>query len=218
MDELLVVYAVAEVTNALRETMHQELLEWPFQVNGEDLVDLNPSLWDQIKRIDKRPLRSDVLTEWQSSISEQWDSHEREIRRIMEIRRQQMERDFADRMKQMLTAELREQQVSFDHRLKELERLSQSGILERMRNEAERQRQKLEQGILFTEIQSEEEQKLREREWDLAHSHNEQMKNLLLRERERVINKLLPKKYKLETVNLQPLAVEYIVRDLGGQS
>lgn len=216
-DELLVVHLSVDVTNALRETVHQEIIEWPFQVNGDEIVDLEPSFWNQVSHLQRRPLRADALGTWQATLLDQWDSHEQAIRQVIKTRQKEMEVDFTDQMKRTLSQELREQQEGFAHRLRELERHGQSNILERMRKEAEKQRQRLAQGILFSEIQAEEEQKLREREWDLAHSHNEQMKSILERERDRVLKELLPKRYKLEMVNLQPLAVEYIVRDAGGQ-
>ena len=71
------------------------------------------------------------------------------------------------------------------------------------------------QPALFTEIQQEHQQRLQQLEWDLAHTYLERMKALVLSEQQRTLEQVLPRRYALATVDLQPLAVEYIVRSTG---
>jgi hypothetical protein len=85
---------------------------------------------------------------------------------------------------------------------------------------AERQRLKLLQPALFDEVRQEqllEQQRLDEMEWELEHTYIERMKQLVVREQERVLEKVLPRRYALATVDVQPLAVEYIVHHSGGE-
>jgi uncharacterized membrane protein YheB (UPF0754 family) len=133
-------------------------------------------------------------------------------------RRADFRQEFAQRMQQRHQEEARLEQAIFGGRLKELEQQKQPKYLEALERQIEQQRKRLLQPVLFAEIQQEQEQQrqyLRELEWDLAHSHLERMKQLVVNEQTRIIEKVLPKRYTLATVDVQPLAIEYIVRSTG---
>ncbi len=117
-------------------------------------------------------------------------------------------------MTERLKEETAEEKETFTSRLKELQQ--EPKWLEKQRAEMGRQKQRLRQGLLFDEVRVLEEQKLRDLEWEVMHSHIEQMKQLLERERDRMLEKILPKRFSLASVDLQPLAIEYIVSEKEG--
>jgi len=59
------------------------------------------------------------------------------------------------------------------------------------------------------------EQQRQELYYQQAYSHLALMKQLVERERERILQKVLPKRYALAAVDVQPLALEYIVPLVG---
>ena len=69
----------------------------------------------------------------------------------------------------------------------------------------------LEERGLFPEVQERMKRDIREHEWVVYHLHIEQAKRILRRERERMLENVLPSRYTLASLNLQPLALEYIV-------
>ena len=56
------------------------------------------------------------------------------------------------------------------------------------------------------------ERKLETAEWERQQSHIEQLKALLRIEQERTLDKILPRRYSLARVEIQPVAIEYIAR------
>ena len=120
-----------------------------------------------------------------------------------------------DLQRQRLQEEVRAEKANFQERLKELERQKQPRYLEALQKEIEKQRKRLLQPALFTEIQQEQQQRLQQLEWDQAHTYIERMKALVIGEQKRILEQVLPRRYALATVDLQPLAIEYIVRSAG---
>ena len=118
-------------------------------------------------------------------------------------------------MRERLQEEVRAETANFQERLRELDRQKQPRYLEALQREIDKQRRRLLQPALFTEIEQEQRQRLQQLEWDLAHSYLERMKALVLSEQKRILEQVLPRRYALATVDLQPLAVEYLVRGAG---
>lgn len=216
--ELLVLHLSLEANNALRETIHQDVLEWVYQVRGDELSAVDPSYWQQVRSLPRHELSAGALERWQRSVVDQWVSHRGLLEEHIHLNKPKLEAELADRMSDLLKEEQTRQKEAFGQRMRELDALRQPKALERLRKEVVKQRRQMEQLYLLPEIQAEEDQRLHEREWALAQAHHEQMKALLSEERKRVLDKLLPRRYQLENISLQPLAVEYIVRELkGGQ-
>jgi len=71
---------------------------------------------------------------------------------------------------------------------------------------------------LFEEVRQEQliqQQHVQELEWQLEHNHIDRMKQLVAAEQKRILKNVLPKRYALATVDVQPLTVEYVVRSTG---
>lgn len=213
IEQLLVLHLMLEVSNALRENVHQEVIIQPFQVSGDHLTGIVPELWQQVSHLERRALTHAGLSARLPGALDRWTNHELQIRDFITNRRKQLERDFAGRMSGRLKEETSREKARFTVRLREIQ--NEPRWLEKQRAELERQRQRLQQPALFDEIQSLREQQVRDLEWEVMHSHIEQMKELLVRERTRMLDVVLPKRFSLASINLQPLAVEYIVRDEG---
>ncbi len=128
----------------------------------------------------------------------------------------EMKADFDKRLKEYFSIEKTARKSEFDNRIKEIEKQKHPKAIERLIKQRDEQRKRLSHGILFADIQAEEEQKLKDIEWNLINTHVEQLRELLSREKERVVNGVLPKRFTLESINIYPLAVEYIVRSKEG--
>ncbi len=99
-----------------------------------------------------------------------------------------------------------------------MEQQQRPAYIKAMLRDIEEQRKRLMQPALFEELQSEREQQLslQELEWELhAKDYIERMKQMVMAEQQRIIEKVLPKRYALATVDLQPLAIEYVIRSTG---
>lgn len=209
ISEVLLLYLMLEVSNGLRESMHQEVLLLPFQVQGVHLTPMIEELWQRMSQMDRRPLSPSELSSHMPRLVDQWIGHELELREFIKSRKDAFQKDFEHRMMARLKDELDQETKSFNSRIKELKQ--EPKWLERQKAELERQRRRLLQPALFSEIQAVEEQRLKDLEWEVMHSHYEQMRQLLERERERMIKNILPKRFSLAHLDLQPLAVEYLV-------
>jgi ERCC4-related helicase len=215
LKEVLLLHLYLEVTNEFREVAHQEVIQVPFEVRGYHLHPLEQDLWARLESLPRTPLAQQDLHIWTEMVRDQWDEHQRQIRTLLTEQREHYHQEFAQRMQQRLQEEIRAETAAFQERLQELERQKQPRYLEALQQEIEKQRKRLLQPALFTEIQQEHQQRLQQLEWDLAHTYLERMKALVLGEQQRILEQVLPKRYALATVDLQPLAVEYIVRSAG---
>ena len=216
--DLLLLHLFLEATNQFREVAHQEVILLPFEVRGYTLYPLDGELWAQLRPLPRSPLSAQELAAHVPRVRDWWTAHEHGIRDIVKRQRDVYRGEFTRRMRERLQHEKREEQAAFKERLEELERQKQPAYLRRMQREMERQRRKLLQPALFAEerqAQLLEQQRLEEMEWELEHTYIERMKQLVVREQERVLEKALPRRYALATVDVQPLAVEYIVHSSG---
>lgn len=209
VNELLILYTTLEITNDLRETVHQEVSVTPFQVHGDHLTPLVDELWQQLSHLESHQVPAGQLASQVSRVTDQWIGHDQQLREFLKDQLNSYRTEFENRMAERLKEELAEEKAKFDSRLKELG--SEPKWLERQRAEMERQRLRLQQGALFDELRLQQEQKLKSLEWEVMHSHIEQMRQLLEHERDRMLEKILPKRYSLASVDLQPLAIEYVV-------
>ncbi len=212
--DLLLLSLFVEVTNQFREVAHQEVVLLPFEIYGYTLIPVNTDLWRELKHKKRFDLSAQELKSHIPRLRDLWTAHEHFIRELVKQKRDDYRVEFARRMRERLQDETRREREAFKERLAELERQKQPAYLQRMQREIERQRQKLLQPALFEEERQEQllaQRHLEEMEWELEHTYIERMKQLVIREQERVLQKVLPRRYALATVDVQPLAVEYVV-------
>lgn len=217
--DLLLLSLLLEVTNEFHEIAHQEVLLVPFEIHGNTLYEVEPALWQELKPLPRTMLSEEALKIQIPRIRSLWASHEQQIRDIVRQRRDGSRREFTQLLRSRLRQEQKQERAMFEERLRELERQKQPRYLLQLRREIERQRKKLSPQLsLFEDIQIEQletEQRLQEMEWQLEHNYIDRMKSLVQEEQTRIIQEVLPRRYALATVDVQPLTVEYIVRVSG---
>ncbi|HOC94203.1 MAG TPA: DISARM system SNF2-like helicase DrmD [bacterium] len=216
---VMVVYHTLQAVNTLRENIHSEVCASMFKVAGDRLSKMDEALVAQITALPTHKLGRNELSPWESRLRKLWLPHEEQIKTFLLELKKELKTDFDRRMKEFFSIEKSSRKTEFDNRIKEIEKQKHPKAIERLMKQRDEQRKRLSHGILFADIQAEEEQKLRDIEWNLINTHVEQLKELLSREKERIVNGVLPKRFTLESVDIHPLAVEYIVKSKeGGRS
>ncbi len=231
MHSILVLNLFLEVTNQFREVAHQEVITIPFDVKGNRLTDLPQRLWDTVKVYPRYTFEGDEFARQTDHVREFWLHHQDQIRNHIFVLRGQVQQDFEQRMQLRYDEEYVREQAVFAARLQELDRQREPKQLEALRQESEREQKKLRkimqerlQPTLLPEFdierlqkQTQSMQRIRELDFDMerAVEHIARMKDVVERERARVLEHVLPKRYALAAVDLQPLTIEYIVNSTG---
>ncbi len=217
--DIMLLHLLLEVTNKFHETAHQEVILLPFELHGPKLQKLEDEYWGQIQYLPRHGLSRPELEHWVPSVREYWSDHRRLIRSLIEKMREEKIQEFERIMQERGRQEVEEETKIFANRLKELEKQKQPPHLRRLQREIEQLEKKLRQRTLFAEYRQEEllqEQHLLELQWEKdATDHLERMKTHVTQEQERVLKQVLPKRYALANVDIQPLAIEYLVHAAG---
>lgn len=216
--KLLLVHLSLEVINAFREVAHQEIILVPYQVLGTHLVPLEPDFWEHQKHMPRFALTNAAMDHEVPVVREHWEAHQQALRALVSDQREALRQKFEEIMRQRLTEEAREEGTIFTGRLRELERMKQPQHLVALKREIARQEKKLLQPSWLEEIQQEQlvqEQHLADLKWQAEHTYLDNMKDLVVSEQKRVLEQVLPKRYTLAAVDIQPLTVEYIVHGTG---
>ncbi|MDQ0257511.1 superfamily II DNA or RNA helicase [Evansella vedderi] len=215
-NQILVIHYILEANNNLRENFHQEFISVPFQVSGEILIPLEKEFWNQIKNVPRNPLNIEELKKWRHQLSDQWMDFEPQLRQYLKERKLEAEVNINTHLKEMSRKVIKNESDRYDRRIKELRKSSQSNAQKKLLKEIEQQRGVLEQGSLFVEFDIEEKQKLRELELqlELIVQNYEYMRTVLEREKKRVIEHVFPKRFNLAHIDIQPLALQYIVNTM----
>ena len=213
IDKLLIMHILLEVTNQLREYVHEEVFQVRFKVSGEKLLSLENSLWNEIKSLPKEPLSDLELNRFAPTIKDNWVHFEEHLESHMNSLKAEYETEFASRMNERLKHELDQERTRFELQLKELNKRNQSTWRDRQRKELEKRKALAQQTEFFDEDKAIEDKRLEELSWQLDSIHTEQMKNILENEKNRILKEVLPRRYALANIDLYPLGVELIVRE-----
>lgn len=217
LEVVVLLHLILEITNELRETVHQEVLTVPYQARGDKILPLEQNLWQQVIHLPRRRLTTDELNQWQRKLKDLWLDHESDMNDYISQRRAELIEESVNNLRDRLEHELTTEKNNFDNRINEIRKSRYAREQDRLKKAIERQYQLLQQVSLFDFVESEERQKLRELEMqqDLINSNSELMLQLLEHEKKRVLESIIPKRFSLANLDLQPLAVEYVVRDGG---
>ena len=218
---VLLVHLFLEITNEFREVAHQQVLCYAFEVHGQRLDIYDEALVPALKQ--RFQLSSDLRDEKVPQIRELWLEHDPALREFIQKERDKYQEDFRQRMQRRRREEEIAEKQSLALRLKELDRMKEPRELSKLKRENEQLEKIIAQAAqpsLFVEFQQEQEQraaeakqKLEDNQWRIhAENYIERMKQLVNDEQQRILNKVLPKRYALATVDIQPLTIEYIVR------
>ncbi|MCY3019547.1 MAG: DISARM system SNF2-like helicase DrmD [Planctomycetota bacterium] len=212
LDCILVAHYLLEVTNGLKETAHDEVLTEILHVKGANLVPLEERLRDRVAEAARSALPQAELDSWLKRLRELWLSHQDNLADHLKKLQASQQADFTKKMKAAYQEAERNQKAVFAERLEEIKKRSASKYIQKLLQQQADQEHRLKQGFLFAEIQAAEQRRLDEIREQLAISHFEQMKHLIEQERDRVLKLVLPKRYELASVQVYPLAVEYLVQ------
>jgi hypothetical protein len=189
---------------------HAELLTLGFRAETGALVPLDDDATGEIVRASRAPLSPEAVSDLLGRVRLDWPEHRDELARVIAARRAELEVAFRAHLAAQLGAEIGTEREKFRARRKELASQRQPRALERLRREADAAERALTLSpYLFAEMQEAEERRLREIQWEIHRTQLDQLAELLDREEARVIDGLLPRRYAVASVDLQPIAVEY---------
>ncbi|WP_394866576.1 DISARM system SNF2-like helicase DrmD [Paraclostridium bifermentans] len=216
INELIQVDLLLEVTNKLREVIHQEVITLNYQCDGDNIIAIDESLKQYVTNIQKQKLTLDELDDRLDDIRYEWDEIKSDVRKEIQAFRDEKEAWF----KQTLEAKLKEdkelQKQIFDNRIKELKDEKLEKAKEKISKDLQAQTNDLQelQMSLIEDVEGKVKEQIKnlEVQRDLIISNKQIMKEILEKEKERVLTKVLPQRYSLNNIEVHPLAIEYIVK------
>jgi len=214
MYEVVVLQYLIECYNELREAVHQEVVAVPLAIDGKNISPLIPELWTKIRDMNGEPLGQTDLQEWLPKIRKQWTSIEEYLAANLRDHKKGLAKDFEVRIAKYRKAEESRTKKSYQQRLDELKRRTETDYITRLRGELNRERNELQQATLFADIERDRADRLREIEANLENiigSKVEYLQSVLQQEMDRTLNVVIPKRYTIGYLELQPLGVEILL-------
>ena len=211
------------VRNSLGEIAHSEIRRIPQKLTRVGIQDINKELWAEISHQPREELTNEELNRWQSIIYDCWLAAREQLEAKLESLQIDLETSFRSHFSRALKEQKALEIDVFNRRIKELELEKNSRTLEKLRNELIRAEEQAAQLTLIEEINQEKMEKVRQlqialsdAEWERQQSMVQILRKRLEDERERVIERVLPKRLTIASVDVRPVAVEIIVKRTGG--
>ena len=221
IDMVLVVHVLVEANNLLRETLHQEILTLPFEVNGTALVPAEERFWQSINALPRQTLSPEVAATRHRELRRLWPEHRDALEVFLGQLRLEQRAQLTKRAQLRGVEERASERQSFDERLRTLRQKQSESAHKQLQRDIQREYERQQQSRLFADDEVEAnairlrdlKQKLVEYESDGVNA----MITLLEAERTRTLDTIIPRRYTLtdDAPNLYPIALEYRVR-LGG--
>ena len=216
INELIQIDLLLEVTNELREIVHQEVITLNYQCDGENIVSIEDSLKPYIVNIEKKKLNTDELEERLEDIRDEWDDVKSDIKVEIQKFKNEKEDWFNKTFESKLNEEKENQKKVFDNRIKELKENKLEKAIQKIDNDIKEQSRNLYelQMSLLEDAEGKVKENIRnlEVQKELIISNKQIIKEILEKEKERIIDKVLPKRYSINNIEVHPLAVEYIFK------
>jgi hypothetical protein len=209
IDSLLLIHVLITATNKLREVAHAEVAPLAFAVHGADLVPLDSG---EVPLREGHPMTEGRLATVLPDLRALWLDHRERVEEALTALRQERTRTMEKTLAALMKEETAREREKFAARKKELQSRRLPKAIERLRQEADETERRLVQSpLLFREMQEQEERRLREIQWEVHRAQQDQLLIYLEREEERVLTKVLPRRFALARLDIQPVAVEYRV-------
>ena len=198
--------------NELRETFHHWVRTFHFPVRDGDLLDPLPHLpagkvpaSSPIGNADGSALAAEILAQIETDLQKQ-------VKRLKSDLTQQLEQQLSFDGKEAI----KDEEKRFQSRQGEVSAMIEANTIQKLEREIKQLNQRKLQGKLFeNEAYLEElnrDIKRRQEEVDFRKKHYEEIRDQLTRERDRIINRLLPKRFALfGSAQVFPLAVEILL-------
>jgi SNF2 family DNA or RNA helicase len=201
------IYCLFQVTNNLREILHTDILSLSFELKDGKMHPVDYSSNNE------KILTNEELISFRSQLSEIWLDYRQSLIDAIQQKQEAKSKEVTESALTAIAAASEELKIDFDDRKKYLKSQKGAKSLEKLRDQIEKQELKLLQGSLFSEEVEARERELREQQWQLeAH---EQRINAMLdyveREEKRILNHIIPSRYTISNVDLQPVAVKIII-------
>lgn len=202
-----------QVTNELREILHTDILSLSFEIENGTLQPVDYSSNSEKK------LKNEELVSFRPQLSRIWLDYRQSLIDVIQQKLEGKSKEITESALTALAAALEELKLDFKDRKKYLKSQKGTRALEKLRGQIERHETRLQQGTLFSEEEEERERELREQRWQLeAHEHRiDTMLDYVQREEKRILNHIIPSRYTISNVDLQPVAVKIIIGEQHGK-
>jgi hypothetical protein len=218
-DAILVLHALVTATNDLRELLQESVVSWPFVVRGPQLAPAIDDLWSAVRHQPTWALVGEELTQWRERLVDLWLDHEDVLKARLADEQSSLEAHLRAALPEALEQASKQERDAYERRLAELDTEKSPKLLEKLR----RQLSKAEEEAIQRTFDPDENLARRQRfqnlqteleaaEFELQHSHLVLLKGRLTSDRDRLLTHLLPRRYTLARVDVQPVGVEYRVR------
>jgi hypothetical protein len=208
---LLLLPTLVNATNDLRESIHSELIDLALGADGRVVEPTDvPAQRGELPAADLAP--------WRTWLADRWDELAPAAEQVVRDRTTELDAQLDALLGQHHAAEQGRQQELYDHRLKELAKEPTDRAIERLRKEllkAEQQASRLTFFVEENEARRLEvarlEHRLEQVEFERVNAHRERLRSRIEAERERMLDSILPRRFKLHRLQLTPVAVELVV-------
>jgi superfamily II DNA or RNA helicase len=211
---IAIVYVLLRVVNALRETVHAELLPYPF-VLGND----GPQLSKTLPAVEESErLSAEALRRWHRWLADRWPDTQGAITSVLDSEKERFESLARRLLAQAQTAEINRVRQLYGERISELSQERGDREMERLRRELAQVERQLMQLTFDPELRQQREERhrllstrLEQAEWEQHNSYLERLRRRLERERERLLNEVLPQRFTLARIDMVPAALHLLV-------
>lgn len=222
VDGLLILHVLETATNGLRETLHEELVAWPYLIRGRDLEPMSDEYWNEVRSIERHELPTKDAERWHTCLADHWLEHREQLSARLVARAEEWRSLLASRLEERLKEQRGVEIAAYDDRLRELKAEEKERAHVRLEQQLAKARRDAEQLSLDEAVNAEKRQRVRELEAQLdvatferRAGQRELLRQRLLAERERMVEHVLPRRYALAHADVQPAALEYWVRTGG---
>jgi superfamily II DNA or RNA helicase len=210
-DALLLVTVEEIAVNELRETFHHWVRTHRLPVRDGDLG-------SELEHVPARELRVDPSVHGETDADEReasaiWDEVEHAVARFLRERATRLHADLEVELAERGGLAIQEERNRYESRLREVSRALTESSLARLEREIEELEQRARQSVLFDELRRDRERLLqaKEEELDRRRRHYEELREQLVRERDRTLQRVLPLRHRLRdagSVRILPVTVE----------
>ncbi len=211
---IVVLYCLVAANNDLRETIHKQVIEIPGYLFDGKFNPIAPELWRTIKGHEKSKLTSAQLTTWFNKIKNLWITSENSVTELLAEKSKELQSSMITQLKALLTSEKKAAKELYENRINELREKRKGKFIEKLKKQIETERTKLLQQTIFEDVTKERKDKLRALEIDLEKVITERvayLENIITSDKTKMLEMVIPKKYKLAYFNLYPVGVEFIL-------
>ncbi|MGC9317959.1 MAG: DISARM system SNF2-like helicase DrmD [Armatimonadota bacterium] len=218
-DAILILHALCSATSEAKQTIHEEVRSWPFIVEGRELAPVDEAYWLELRGLDTFGLSPDAVSDWHRRFRELWLDHEAALKDVLRSHEEEWTAELSETLDAAREQALEATREAYAERIAEIGAQDTPRGLEKLRRELIAAEQKALQRTFDEEENRRRREHLRqlerelsEAEWQRQHSQLQMLKEQLETERDRLLDRAIPKRYSLARVDVQPIGVEYRVR------